>query len=128
AAQTARPRAGAEGVRVRPRPAPRSRGRAGAVRLVPSVAAEHVHGQADRGALRRRAGGDQPPPRPPGARGAEGLLIDYRRRATTIAAAAALAVAWAAMAPAEVKTTSFKSAALGRDVACAVHLPPSYAA
>ncbi len=32
-----------------------------------------------------------------------------------------------AAARAEVRTTTFKSAALGRDVGCAVHLPPSYA-
>jgi S-formylglutathione hydrolase FrmB len=41
----------------------------------------------------------------------------------------ALAAAVLAAAPlrAEVRTTTMRSAALGRDVACAVHLPPSYA-
>lgn len=48
-----------------------------------------------------------------------------RAVSTVVAAAALLAVA--VPAPAEVQTTTFRSAALGRDVACAVHLPPSYA-
>ena len=41
--------------------------------------------------------------------------------------AVASLLAMAAPSGAEVRTASFRSAALGRDVACAVHLPPSYA-
>src|SRR5262249_58885782 len=57
-----------------------------------------------------------------------GVLIDHRRASRMIAFAAVLALlASAAAAQAEVRTTSFKSAALGTDVGCVVHLPPSYA-
>jgi S-formylglutathione hydrolase FrmB len=48
------------------------------------------------------------------------------RRIAVLAVAAALAGA-APPLRAEVRTTTMKSAALGRDVACVVHLPPSYA-
>ena len=55
-------------------------------------------------------------------------MIDDRRAFLTMVAASALALLSPAAARAEVRTTSFKSAALGRDVSCTVHLPPSYAA
>jgi S-formylglutathione hydrolase FrmB len=50
-----------------------------------------------------------------------------RTRRIAAAVLAAAVVAGAAPLGAEVRTTTMKSAALGRDVACVVHLPPSYA-
>jgi len=54
-------------------------------------------------------------------------LIHHRRTSKTIAALAALALAAPAAARAEVRSGTFKSAALGNDVGYVVHLPPSYA-
>jgi S-formylglutathione hydrolase FrmB len=50
-----------------------------------------------------------------------------RTRRIAAAVLAAAVVAGAAPLAAEVRTTTMKAAALGRDVACVVHLPPSYA-
>src|SRR5262249_47043835 len=111
----------AQGARVRPRDEPRPRRRSAPVRLVPPVAAEHVHRQAHRRRLRRRAGRDPPAPGRRG-RGTEEIV----RTLAAAALAAALLLA-AAPAPAEVRTGTFHSAALDRDVGYAVQLPPSYA-
>lgn len=53
-------------------------------------------------------------------------MIERGRAWKRIAAAAVLVLA-PSVARAEVRATSFKSAALGTDVGCVVHLPPSYA-
>jgi S-formylglutathione hydrolase FrmB len=49
-------------------------------------------------------------------------------RATRLSFAMAAILAAAAPSRAQVRATTFRSAALGRDVGCAVHLPPSYGA
>jgi S-formylglutathione hydrolase FrmB len=54
--------------------------------------------------------------------------MGHGARGSTVALLVGLALPlFASTARAEVRETSFKSAALGRDVGCAVHLPPSYA-